>query len=507
MSALPTATKGPNIVWSPLKGSQALAVSCPHHHILYEGSRGPGKTDAQLMAYRKLVGLGYGGHWRGIIFDRQYKNLDDIINKSLRWFPAFRDGARFLRSKGDYKWVWPGGEELLFRQIMRKDDYWNYHGQEFAFIGWNELCKFPNPELYDAMMSCNRTGFLPSEHSPDLANPLPKIPLVVFSTTNPYGPGHGWVKKRFIDPAPAGVPLPTITDVFNPQTQLREKVIKTQVRLFGSYRENRYLTPEYIAELEKVRDPNKRKAWLEGDWNIVAGGAIDDVWDESIHVIPRFVVPEGWRLDRSFDWGSTKPFSCGWWALANGEEAVLPGGARFCPAKGSLIRFAEWYGGNPNEMNTGLQLSAKVVAETIKKIEAHLITQGWIKSQVWPGPADNSIFDRDIGNRADVDSISTTMSKEGLEWERSNKNPGSRKNGLQIFRDRLENALTGEGAAIYWMDHCRESISQLPTLPRDPDDMDDIDTESEDHIWDETRYRCLKGAGHAAIYIPVTHPT
>ncbi len=492
------------VIWSPLPGSQSLALSCPAQHILYEGSRGPGKTDAQLMSFRKRVGVGYGAHWRGIIFDREYKNLDDLIAKSVRWFSAFRDGARFLRSKGDYKWVWETGEELYFRQIKRKEDYWNYHGQEFAFIGWNELCKYPNGDLYEAMMSCNRTSFLPKEHSPDPQNPLPPIPLTVFCTTNPYGPGHSWVKKKFIDPAPAGVILRHSIDVFNPQTQNRELVEKTQVRLFGSYRENRFLAPEYVANLEGVKDKNKRKAWLNGDWNIVAGGAVDDLWEESIHVLPQFSIPSGWSIDRSHDWGSTKPFSTGWWARADGTNAQLPDGSIFCPPRGSLIRFAEWYGNDPNETNVGLKMSAKVVAQTIKKIEASLKANGWVNGTIYSGPADNSIFDE---SRKDVDSIAQEMTKEGIIWEHSDKSPGSRKRGLQLVRDRLENALTAEGPGLYVTENCRECIAQLPTLPRDPDDTDDVDTEAEDHLYDELRYRVLKGAGASATNIPVKFPT
>jgi hypothetical protein len=495
------------VVWTPLPGSQALVMTCPCDHILYEGSRGPGKTDAQLMFFRKFVGLGYGAHWRGIIFDRQYNNLDDLINKSLRWYSAFRDGARFLRSRADYKWMWPTGEELFFRQIMRKEDYWNFHGQEFSFIGWNELCKYPNSELYDMMMSCNRTSFMPSEHSPDVNNPLPKIPLTVFSTTNPYGPGHAWVKKRFIDPASAGVPQVSTIEIFNPQTQSRVNVTKTQVRIFGSYKENRYLTPEYIAELEKERDKNRRKAWLEGDWNIVAGGAFDDLWDENVHVIPRFPIPINWICDRSHDWGSSKPFSCGWWALANGEEVRIPDGRTFMPKRGSLIRFAEWYGHNPNETNVGLMMSAKAVGEGVRTIEQGLLAGQWIQRSVSPGPADNSIFNTSRGDDLELDSIALSMQKVGISWETSNKAPGSRKMGFQLMRDRLENALLGEGAAIYFMVNCRQAISQIPTLPRDPDDLDDVDSEAEDHVWDETRYRVLKGAIHAATNIPGRHAT
>lgn len=494
----------PKVVWSPLPGSQTLAVTCPANHILYHGTRGPGKTDSQLMAFRKNVGKGYGAHWRGVIFDREYKNLDDLIAKSLRWFPQFQDGARFLRSKGDYKWIWPTGEELYFRQIKRKEDYWNFHGQEFTFIGWNELCKFPTPELYDALMSCNRSSFLAAEHSPDPLNPLPQIPLVVFSTANPYGPGHAWVKRRFIDPAPPGTLIRIDTDVFNPQTQKREIITKYQVALFGSYKENRFLAPEYVAELENIKDENKRKAWLEGDWNITAGGAFDDLWDENVHVIPRFIVPHTWRLDRSHDWGSAKPFSNGWWALANGEEATLPDGRIFTPAKGSLIRFHEWYGGHPSEINVGLNLSAKSVAVGIKHRETTLLECQWIQRSVAAGPADNSIYDEE---RKDVDSIAREMEREGVYWERSNKSAGSRKMGLQLVRDRLENALTGDGPALYVMDHCREFIRQLPVMPRDPDDPEDVDTEAEDHLYDEVRYRVLKGAGHAAQALKVTYRT
>ena len=118
-------------VWSPLPGSQTLVMSCPANVILYHGSRGPGKTDAQLMRFRQNVGKGYGRFWRGVIFDREYKNLDDLVSKSMRWFPAFKDGARFLSGKSDYRWVWPTGEELLFRVLKRDADYWGYHGQEF----------------------------------------------------------------------------------------------------------------------------------------------------------------------------------------------------------------------------------------------------------------------------------------------------------------------------------------------------------------------------------------
>lgn len=508
------------VVWQPLPGSQTLAISCPCDHILYEGTRGPGKTDAQLMFFRKHVGTGYGAFWRGIIFDREYKNLDDLVAKSKRWYYRFGDGAKFHESKADYRWTWPTGEELLFRQVKKEADYWGYHGQEFPFIGWNELSKYPTSNLYDMMMSCNRTSFRPQDYPltdefgkplfDEQGNPqlLPKIPLVVFSTTNPYGAGHNWVKARFIDIAKPGQVVRRVMNVFNPKTQLREDITITQVRLFGSYKENIYLDPKYIAELESTKDKNKRKAWLWGDWDIVAGGALDDVWNREIHVLPRFKVPRSWKIDRSFDWGSTHPFSVGWWAEANGEEVdlelqvytregipLIGQKRKFCPPKGTLIRIDEWYGTEEVGSNRGLKLSAVDVATGIKEREKRLLEDKWISTLVEPGPADNQIYEvRERG----TDSIAKKMEDEGVRWTHSDKGSGSRKNGLQLVRDRLEASIRCEGPGLYVMENCLAFIATVPVLPRDENDPDDVDTEAEDHPFDDTRYRALAGNNRAA---------
>ena len=508
-------SEAPNIVWKPLPGSQELAISCPCHHILYEGTRGPGKTDAQLMRFRRRVGQGYGIFWRGVIFDREYKMLDDLVLKSKKWFNRFGDGATWLSSGKDYKWIWPGGEELLFRALQKEDDYWNYHGQEFPFIGWNELTKFPTRKLYDDMMSCNRTSFRSEEHTPKDkkgryktidGKPLPELTLEVFATTNPHGPGHNWVKTDFVDAAEPGEVVAITTEVFNPRTQRKEPVTKTQVRIFGSYKENTYLTPEYIAELEKITDKNKRRAWLWGDWDIVAGGALDDVWDKDIHVLPMFAIPASWHVDRSLDWGSSKPFSVGWWAEANGEEAVLPDGRKWCPPAGTLVRVGEWYGTEKLGSNVGLKLGSTEVALGIKRREQEMKLLGLFETDVAPGPADNSIATTDDQSK---DSIAVKMAVQGVTWNESNKKPGTRKIGLQLIRDRLQAALnfskgnTEAGPGLYFMENCRAAISTLPILPRSSTDPDDVDTEAEDHAYDDVRYRVLAGTNRLATSIPL----
>ena len=498
-----TAGPAPRVVWQPLPGSQALAVACPCNEILYHGSRGPGKTDAQLMAFRKNVGRGYGRFWRGVIFDREYKNLDDLVSKSKKWFPQFNGGAQFKESPKDYKWVWPTGEELLFRVGYKETDYDDYHGHEYPFIGFNELTKQSSRKFYDLIHSCNRSSFLPREHSPDPKNPLPEIPLVFFSTTNPHGAGHNWVKAEFIDKAEPGRVFRITREIFNPRTKQKEPVTRTLTHIFGSYKENRYLSPEYVLMLDSQTDPNRRKAWLTGDWDIVAGGAFDDVWDRATHVLPRFKVPAGWRVDRSMDWGSSHPFSVGWWAEANGEEVKLPDGRIFCPPAGSLIRIFEWYGTAQIGSNEGLKLGAKQIAQGIKTREAELLAGGWIKVSPRPGPADNEI--RSVKNK-DTETIEKQMADLGVRWNESDKSPGSRRNGLELTRERLKAAKDGEGPGLWFMDNCRAGISTLPVLPRNPDIPDDVDTEAEDHVYDEVRYRVLAGSNRLATNIKISFP-
>lgn len=496
-----------NVIWKPQQGSQRLAISCKCNHILMEGTRGGGKTDNQVMFFRQYVGRGYGSFWRGVIFDREYKNLDDLIVKSQRWYKQFGDGAKFLKGGGDYKWVWPTGEELLFRQMKTEDDYWKYHGQEFPFIGWNELTKQPNGNLYEMMMSCNRSSFLPAEHTPrnlltydDEGNIvdglLPELPLVVFSTTNPYGVGHNWVKQRFIDPAKPGEVVRNTKDVYNPRTQRRENITKTQVRLFSSYKENRYLSPEYVLELESINDPNKRAAWLEGSWDITSGGMFDDIWSGEYNVVTPFAPPQGWRIFRSFDWGSSKPFSVGWWMESDGSDYIDGDGRQRSSIRGDLFRIAEWYGwtGVPNE---GLRMLASRISKGI--IEREL--RWGIHGQVKAGPADNSIWD-DVNGTC----IATDMSKKvringqtykGVNWERSIKSAGSRHNGWEMMRMAMGNAhpdpdgFPRERPGIFAFRNCAQFLRTVPSLPRDTKDMDDVDTDAEDHVADESRYVVL----------------
>ena len=487
----------PRIVWTPLDGSQSLALDTRAQHTLYTGTRGPGKSECQLARFRRRVGMGYGSFWRGIIIDREYKNLDDLVSKSKRFFYAFNDGAVFLSSNSAYRWVWPTGEELMFRSAKEDGDYWNYHGQDIPFIGWNELSKYPTSALYDMFMSCNRSSWTQEKDSPkdeDGNYLLPPMPLEVFSTTNPWGAGHGWVKERFIDPAPYGTVIRKKVKVFDPQKQENVEIERTQVAIFGSWIENKYLDPIYITSLMETKDENMKKAWLTGDWDIAAGGMFSAAWKPEVHIKRRFVIPKGWRLDRTFDWGSAHPFWVGFWAEANGESAMIfntDGSVEeFCPPRGSYVLYEEIYGTEKRHTNRGLGWAPSQVADEILRVEQLLRKQGWIDEfvKIHAGPADNQI--RNV-TRKDQETIEKTMAKTGVRWAPSDKSNGSRKVGKEALVQRLHNARKGEGPGIYVMDNCRDSIDIIPNLPRDEKDPDDVDTTAEDHPYDGWRYKVL----------------
>ena len=501
-----------NKVWEPIYNtSQSFALDSRCDETLYFGTRGCGKSAIQLMSFRKLVGIGYGQFYKGIIFDQEHKNLGDIIAQSKKFFRLFDDGAKFLASASEYKWVWPTGEELLFRHAKKASDYDSYHGWEIPYIGYNELTKYPTGEFYDLMKSTIRCSFMPEKDTPvnketgmyDTPDgmPLPEMPLRVFSTTNPSGAGRNWVKKRFIDAGPIGEEIIKSSFVFNPKTQQEEEIKQSKIAIFGSYRENIYLPPQYIAELNAISDPNKKAAWMYGDWNVASGGCFDDLWDPRVHIIKQFNIPNGWHVDRAFDWGSTHPFSVGWFAESNGEEFAYRDGTKGCFPKGTIIQIDEWYGTDEIGTNRGLKMSAPDIADGIKKQEADMLANGWVSSIPKAGPADNQISQT---TQSDVDTIELKMARYGVKWTKSDKSKGSRVNGFQLFRDRLESSVRCEGQGFLIMSNCVASIEIIPTLARDEKKVDDVDTDSEEHIWDMVRYKVLDKPKRFARHINVS---
>lgn len=472
-------------IWRALPGSQTTVLAYQDvFELLYHGTRGPGKSETLLMLYASQVGKGYGPDWRGIIFRETHKQLNDLIKKSLGLYPRIFTKAKFTNSP-NAKWVFEDGEELLLSYFRREEDYWNYHGHEYPFQGWDELCNWTDLVGYRRMMSCCRSS-------------RPDMPRMIRSTANPYGPGHNAVKKYFELPAKDGIIRRRTVAIEDPTTGEIKTEKLTRLTVKGIVWENKPLLraqPTYVAQIkEAARNEAEAKAWLEGDWNIVAGGMFDDVWEEKYNVVEPFAVPESWRIDRSFDWGSSAPFSVGWWAESDGTDYVDAYGNMRATVRGDLFRIGEWYGSNGNH-NEGLRLRDSEIAAGIRERELQLFPDRRVK----PGPADTQIYTEHNG-----ESIAKIMAKPvklktgevapGVTWIRASKGPNSRIPGWQTLRERIKNAGPDEHGArehpgLFVFRSCGDFINILPTLARSDKDLDEIHEQAEDHIADETRYR------------------
>jgi hypothetical protein len=176
------------------------------------------------------------------------------------------------------------------------------------------------------------------------------VPVGLRATGNPGGPGHQWVRQRYIDPAPLGNRI-----IRDPLTGLERVFIPSRVD------NNQHIDVEaYKQRLRASGSQELVRAWLDGDWSVTMG-AFFDCFSVERHVIPPFAIPADWLRFRSMDWGSASPFSVGWWAIVQDDHALANGGIVL--PRGCMVRYREWYGLRPGEPNVGLKLHAEEVGK------------------------------------------------------------------------------------------------------------------------------------------------
>lgn len=437
------------VLWQPQEGPQTALLACPIFEVFYGGARGGGKTESSIGDWLQHSSL-YGENAIGIFFRRKLVQLAEVIARTKQLFPKL--GAKY--NEQQKTWTMANGARLKFAYLEKDSDAEEYQGHNYTRIYIEELTNFPSPSPVDRLRATLRSGT--------------GVPVGMRLTGNPGGPGHNWVKKRYIDPDPRGY------RVITESTELEldgQKIIVSLDRVFipSKIGDNQLLIrndPTYVLRLKQSGSEALVKAWLEGNWDIVDGAFFDE-WSPK-HVLkehewlPR--IPRTAQTFRAFDWGSAKPFSCGWYAISDGTWG-LPHGA--------LLKYHEWYGANgPNK---GLKMTADLVARGIK------VRDNDLKRRISYGVADPAIYIRDGGP-----SIAESMAIEGITWRRADN---KRKTGWEQMRMRLVG--DGETPMLYFLDCCEDSIRTIPTLQHDEGDPEDLDTEAEDHAADETRYACM----------------
>jgi len=460
--------------------------------ILYGGAAGAGKSfmlrymaiiscltiaGLQVYLFRRLSGDLTKNHMDGA------KCLPEMLG------PLVMAGQVTINySNGEIRFH--NGSKIHLCHCQYEKDRFKYQGAEIHVLLIDELTHFTEG-IYTFLRTRVRLGSLsiPEEYR----HIFPRI----ICGSNPGGIGHNFVKAKFIDPAPE---------------RATWKVPATDGGMLRQYiparlEDNSHMMavdPDYADRIRGEKDPAMVDALLNGNWDIVSGGAIDDVWDKKTHVITPFKIPSSWYIDRTFDWGSAKPYATLWFAQSNGEEVILEDGTTKSFTPGTLFVIKELYGCMPGQPNTGTKELAVEVADKIKEIDEQIATKKphglhpdmpYRRIRVRPGAADSSIWNDENGM-----SIERDMRKRGVKWIKANKKPGSRIQGLELIRARLKASLQGkEEPGLYIFNHCVHLVRTLPVLPRSEYNSDDVDTNSEDHLYDGLRYRCLARKGGCTI--------
>jgi len=446
------------IIFTPNPGPQTEFFASDELEVLYGGAAGGGKSYALIADPMR-----YFSHpeFNGLIVRRTNDELRELIWKSQLLYPKAYPKSTWSEKKSS--WTFPAGGHLWMTYLEREEDVMRYHGQAFSYIGFDELTQHPTPYAWNFMRSRLRTT-------------AKDLPLYMRATTNPGGPGHGWVKRMFIDPAPPGVPFPA-TDIDTGETlvypdtrlvngetvphPLAGKPLFYRKFIQAKLSDNPYLYEDgkYEANLMSQSD-NQRRQLLEGDWTVADGAAFPE-FRMSLHVCKPFELPENWMRFRSCDFGySQRQASAVHWYCVD-------------PTFGTLYVYRELYVNG----HTGTELGKKILA--IEERANERISYGVLDSSVWAVRGQSG------------PTIAEEILKTGCRMRPSDRSAGSRiasKNRLhELLRVDPESGKPG----IIFFDNCRQIIADLPIIPSAPATQgdDDIDRRfASDHAYDSIRY-------------------
>ena len=436
-----TTDDGRLIAWEPQKGPQSAFIDCPIFECFFGGARGGGKTDAVLGDWA-LHADEYRADAIGLMIRRTRIELLETFERARIVYTKL--GAQLTNNP--MRATMPNGARLTFAYLERDADAEQYQGHSYTRVYIEECGNFPSPVPIMKLMATLRSGA--------------GVPVAMRLTGNPGGPGHQWVRARYIDPAPMGWKV--LTD----GSGLERIYIPSRVT------DNVYLGADYVQRLRASGSPELVRAWLEGDWSVVSGAFFPE-FEMSRHVIAPRALPDHWPRFRSFDWGSARPFACHWWAVSDGS---VPGIARGC-----LVNYREWYGMKPNEPNVGLRMTAEAIAAGIKSREAE-------DPQPVIGVADPAMFAEDGGP-----SIAHRMMGGGVIFRPAdNKRVAGRgaMGGWDQVRARLDGDADGKPMLLLFSTS-RDLIRTLPSLQHDDARPEDVDSDMEDHAPDSCRYACM----------------
>lgn len=479
-----------DIVFQP---KQAEVFQSTATEILYGGAAGGGKSyllrGVAITYAHAIPGL------QAYVFRRTFPDLVQNHMTGAYGFPALlADWVQSGFVKINYSDLaikfrngptggFDGGSAIYLKHCQYEKDVMDYKGAEFHLLLMDELTTFTDT-IYRFLRGRVRLAGLkvPEQYKA-------VIPRIICGT-NPGDVGHQFVKATFIESAPEGEIWRTPKDEGGMLRQFIRALLSDNAKLMED-------DPTYIDRLEGLGDAALVRGMAKGDWNIVAGGAFDDVWNPDRHIIKPFKIPASWRIDRSYDWGESKPSCCLWWAESDGTPVMVwsegeDGVAVVKPvtfAPGTLFAIEEYYTCVEGKPNQGTRATVAEQAKAIRAIDMTFDPPGE-DGRVSAGPADTMIW-----NSANhTVSFYDEFLMYGVDWTEADKSPGTRMDGLSKLRAMFKQSLNPmhEGPGLYvFAGKCPNFVRTIPTLPRDKNNPDDINSHAEDHAYDTARYKVL----------------
>ena len=434
------------VVFAPNEGPQTEFLAASEREVLYGGAAGGGKSFGLLADPMRYFS---NPNFNGLILRRTNDELRELIWKSQELYPKAFQGAKWAEKKS--QWTFPSGAKLWLTYLERDQDVLRYQGQAFSYVAFDELTQYPTPFAWNYMRSRLRTTD-------------PTLPIYMRATTNPGGSGHGWVKRTFIDPAPANSKfiakdIESGEDMVYPDGHEKAGEPLFYRRFIpASLKDNPYLMEggQYEANLLSLPEMQRRQL-LEGDWAVADGAAFSE-FRSKVHVIEPYEIPTDWRRFRSCDYGYSSYSAVHWFAID--------------PSYNTLVCYRELY----LSKHTGRDLARAVLeAEGSDRIDYGVLDSSCWHQRGQLGP-----------------SIAEEMISQGTRWRPSDRTNGARVAGKNRLHEVLKVDEDTGIPGIQFFNTCRQIIADLPVIPADPRGSDDIDPRyASDHAYDSVRYAVM----------------
>jgi len=469
---------------------QWLAFTSWATELLFGGSAGPGKS--HLL---RLAAILWASEIPGLQVYLFRRVEDDLVKNHMEGPKGFRNLLADWVNQGRVSIIETeirfnfNGSKIYLCHCKDESHRYKYHGSEIHVLLMDELTTFTEIIYRYLRFRVRMVGItLPEKYKKGFIGPSGEInphdlfPRIVCAS-NPGNIGHHWVKKTFGLESAKGISVPTR------QPDLEGGMVRQYIG--GLLADNPAMEeddPTYRARMRGLGDPALVKAMEDGDWNIVAGGFFPE-FSLARHVLKACTLPRT-HFTRFFigeDWGSAKPFSIGWYAIAD-ETWIGDGilGNKITVPRGALVRFREWYGCREDQTNVGLKMQVERVMKGI--IER---TGEDIRYLV----ADPSMFSEDGGPSLAERALKVKLKGKKTPVMRPADNKRVGPLGHMVGWDQVRARLNPtddptDPALLFFMDNQPAAIRVIQAVQHDETRVEDLDTDSEDHPVDEIRYAC-----------------